>query len=165
MLCQGTAIVYDSIRISLPSLCGIPGISTMCLFIAFMLWFAQIGTFICADTRATHCYGDLGCFQSHYEIPLPYSPATIATTFRLHVRNTSDVYNLTAYNLKSHISSWLTHFDASKQTKILIHGFKDTGVRPMWTELANELLKRVSYDKISIFAIVDVNRCLSTWTC
>ena len=104
--------------------------------------------------RATRCYTDLGCFSSYADVPAPQSPTEIATTFRLHVRGTSNSYNLESLHYKTQINNWMSHFDSSKPTKVLIHGFLDSGTTAWMPHLANELLKKVCLCLYVLFCLL-----------
>ena len=76
------------------------------------------------ETKQYVCYDQLGCFSKlppfSPSMPLPMSPVKIQTEYYLRTRRnplidqsiTPDADNLTA-----------SHFDPSKPTKVIIHGF------------------------------------------
>lgn len=92
----------------------------------------------------TVCYGELGCFQSFGSLPVPKSPDYIRTTFELYRRGSPHFHSLAAYNFKSHLSTWISHFDSTKETKIVIHGYINNGHSDWIPQLVGELLKRAS---------------------
>ncbi|XP_045200341.1 inactive pancreatic lipase-related protein 1-like [Mercenaria mercenaria] len=102
------------------------------------------------QARDTRCYTNLGCFSSYADIPAPQSPDQIATTFRLHVRGTSSSFNLASMHYQSQISGWVTHFDSSKKTKVLIHGYLDSGSTAWMPQMSSELLKKGDFNVIIV---------------
>uniref|UniRef100_A0A194AQ58 Putative pancreatic triacylglycerol lipase-like protein n=1 Tax=Pinctada fucata TaxID=50426 RepID=A0A194AQ58_PINFU len=96
------------------------------------------------------CYGDLGCFGTAppfrgVERPvdlLPKSPAEIQVGFWLHTR--SNPINTAAQILQVNDTSSLSssHFDASKETKFIVHGFTHNGNRQWLQNMCSEFLKK-----------------------
>ena len=91
--------------------------------------------------RATVCYGDLGCFQSHNSVPVPQSPNVVRTSFDLYRQG--EYHSIGANNFKSHLSEWTPYFDSSKNTKVVIHGFLDNGHSAWISKIVRELQKKV----------------------
>ncbi|KAL4219799.1 hypothetical protein ACF0H5_020211 [Mactra antiquata] len=102
------------------------------------------------NKRATVCYGELGCFSSYADIPVPQSPSQIATVFRMHTRGSTNSYNLASNNYATHIADWVSHFDASKPTKVIIHGYLDNGQTAWLPKLSQELLKKGDFNVIIV---------------
>ncbi|ESO93553.1 hypothetical protein LOTGIDRAFT_215949 [Lottia gigantea] len=93
------------------------------------------------------CFGELGCFDqkppfrssSRPFSVLPKSPADLKTQFLLRTRATptSDVQEI----VSDAASVQKSHFDGSKKTKFLVHGFTHHGKRQWLQDLAAELLR------------------------
>ena len=125
------------------------GYRTVVAFVELCVCFSSIPVALSASV----CFGDLGCFHSYSGIPLPWSPSAIATKFQLHVRGTSTVPKLSAVGFTSHISSWVSHFDASKKTKVISHGYLDNGAKTWITTMTSALLKKVCVSKIQMLEV------------
>lgn len=80
--------------------------------------------FFFSGEKPSVCYDFYGCFSNEYpfnrtHIPLPESPAAISTRFLLFTRQTS--YRGEWINSIPAIKN--SHFNASRSTIVIIHGF------------------------------------------
>ncbi|XP_071119067.1 pancreatic triacylglycerol lipase-like [Haliotis cracherodii] len=124
-----------------------------------VLWgLFAVATPTAAEThkRSNVCYDGLGCFDtappffSLYR-PLnflPQSPLHIHVQFLLYTKlNPVKAQYLSAGSAKSVSSS---HFDPRKPTKMITHGFIDTGKEPWLHTMKDEFLKNNDYNVIII---------------
>ncbi|XP_072169923.1 inactive pancreatic lipase-related protein 1-like [Diadema setosum] len=89
------------------------------------------------------CYEDGLCLQAtspgcHHR--LPQSPEAINTRFKLFTRDTRETAAGESLCPFDPLSIHSSCFDPSKETKIAIHGFRDTAVYPLWVRLRTALL-------------------------
>ena len=87
------------------------------------------------------CYGELGCFHASGQLPVPQSPSAIGTMFELY--RPGQYFNFPAMNFKSRIGAWISHFDSTKGTKVVIHGYLDDGHKAWIRKIIGELHKKV----------------------
>ncbi|KAK6188478.1 hypothetical protein SNE40_004644 [Patella caerulea] len=106
--------------------------------------------------RSTKCYGDLGCFGTgapffSLQRPislLPLSPEFIGTKFRLFTRSNPKTEQLLNYKDVNSIHS--SHFNPSKPTKMVSHGFIENGRTDWLVEMKDEFLKKGDFNVINI---------------
>ncbi|KAK3612366.1 hypothetical protein CHS0354_011086 [Potamilus streckersoni] len=98
------------------------------------------------------CYGDLGCFiKTSYVLGtylFPASPDKLDTKFRLFTRqnlNDTMFQMLSAYDVTSIQNS---SFDPDKQTKMVVHGYRNNGLSNWMKIMKNELLKAGEFNVI-----------------
>jgi len=104
-------------------------VSLLCQYFAFMSYFMGSG-------NATKCYGNLGCLQitdEWYGITrpvnvLPVERYIINTRFLLTTRESLQQPRF--LNLSQPLTVSSSPFDGTRPTKIIIHGFIDTGFVP-----------------------------------
>ncbi|KAK7090923.1 inactive pancreatic lipase-related protein 1-like isoform X2 [Littorina saxatilis] len=99
--------------------------------------------------RASVCYGDLGCFSTAGQLhSLPYKPAEIQTTFTLKLRGNSYAAVVKAVDDPNTWHSTLagSGFSAAKETKVIVHGYVDSGTTGWVGTMATELLKKGDYN-------------------
>lgn len=99
------------------------------------------------ERRATACYNDLGCFSTVGRLhALPQKPEEIGTTFTLLVRGNSNAAVLRAIDDPDswHAALAGSGFSAAKETKVITHGYTDSGTSDWTGHMASELLKKVS---------------------
>lgn len=104
----------------------------------------------------TRCYGDFGCFSlggSFQSInrPInvfPMSPDTINVTLHLYNRYNFKVEKIYDHNNFSDLNK--TSFCPSCETKIIIHGFTETTLKPWLKTMAWELLKNGDYNVVIV---------------
>ena len=100
--------------------------------------------------RSTVCYGDLGCFSTVANLhSLPMTPQEVGTTFALRVRGNPHAAAAARLRAIDDPGSWHaalagSGFSAAKETKVITHGFLDSGSGAWPGDMATELLKRVS---------------------
>ncbi|GAB1606434.1 pancreatic triacylglycerol lipase-like, partial [Argonauta hians] len=101
------------------------------------------------------CYGKLGCFSTDGFFSiwrpinlLPESRETINTQFRLFTRQNPKVDTLIRADYPLTLS--VSHFNGSKPTKFLVHGFTQDGFIPWIVKMKDELLK---YDDFNVFIV------------
>ncbi|XP_059098769.1 pancreatic triacylglycerol lipase-like isoform X2 [Tigriopus californicus] len=109
-----------------------------------------------AFNNATKCYGPLGCVEINedwYGITrpvndLPQEREIVNTQFHLYTKNApGESFPL---NISDHSSISEAGFDPSKPTKVIIHGFIDTGHVPWVKELVLALLKMGDFNVIAV---------------
>jgi len=103
------------------------------------------------------CYGPLGClstggpFYDLFKRPIQFLPIerdALNVTFILHTRkNQLNEQYVVSDNAESLTDS---NFDASKETKFIVHGFLDNGRLPWVKAMSNALLKRGDYNVIIV---------------
>jgi len=73
------------------------------------------------------CYGSLGCFTFDSHMPLPQDPSVIRARTNLYDRQHTHTASasVSAEQFDSEIRTFGQRFDASKPTKVIIHGFMD----------------------------------------
>lgn len=104
-------------------------------------------------SRPEVCFDHIGCFSNaapydNANGKLPESPDHILTEFLLYTRqNPTDEFLLNAFDV-SNISH--SHFDGSKQTVFIIHGYKDYGTSDLFRVMTRELLKK---DDLNVIAV------------
>ncbi|CAF3256548.1 unnamed protein product [Rotaria socialis] len=103
-----------------------------------------------------NCYGEYGCFTTAAPFGgtlqrpffmLPDRPGVIGTTFFLYTRETRKTR--TEIGRYTTLGTW----NATKPTKIFIHGFLDGSNRPWWVDMKNAIL-----------AAEDVNVIMTDWS-
>ncbi|XP_052066885.1 pancreatic triacylglycerol lipase-like [Mytilus californianus] len=104
-------------------------------------------------SRPEVCYDHIGCFSNAAPYDnangrLPESPDHILTEFLLYTRqNPTDEFLLNAFDV-SNISH--SHFDGSKQTVFIIHGYNDYATSDLVQAMKEELLKK---DDLNVIAV------------
>ncbi|XP_071509672.1 inactive pancreatic lipase-related protein 1-like [Diadema antillarum] len=104
------------------------------------------------SSRQNVCYEDDLCLQAtspgcHHR--LPQSPEAINTRFTLFTRDTRETAGESLCPFDP-LSVHLSCFDPSKETKIAIHGFRDTAVYPLWVRLRTALLNAEDFNVILV---------------
>ncbi|KAK3584977.1 hypothetical protein CHS0354_009669 [Potamilus streckersoni] len=92
------------------------------------------------------CYDLIGCFKSgkpyHNALFfLPQSPSEIGIKYNLFTRRNAQSAQLLTTNVNIVRSS---NFDGSKDTKIIIHGYKHSTSHQWEENMKDEILKRAS---------------------
>ncbi|XP_076103997.1 pancreatic triacylglycerol lipase-like [Mytilus galloprovincialis] len=99
------------------------------------------------------CYDHIGCFSNaspynNANGKLPESPAHIQTEFLLYTRqNPTHEFQLNPYDASTIGHS---HFDGSKQTLFITHGYQDDGRSDWIVAMTRELLKK---DDMNVIAV------------
>ncbi|XP_061175776.1 pancreatic lipase-related protein 2-like [Saccostrea echinata] len=107
----------------------------------------QAETLHTVHKRFSVCYDDLGCYSTgspfwsiHRPINfLPQTPQKINTRFFLYTRSNKAHYSQLIANHYSSITN--SHFDRSKDTKIISHGFLENGFVAWMRNMKDEFLK------------------------
>jgi hypothetical protein len=128
-----------------------------------------VSTFASVEKRNVVCYLQYGCFYGDDKLKTPQTPSVVNTHFRLFQRSQSSQVAETKGNctsiapssryldilrrifehsffdwaggfLDSDLASFTQHVNATKKTKVLIHGFLDNGGSEWITKAKDELL-------------------------
>jgi len=123
--------------------------STLFLLILFFQLLSLVVA-ILFDGGIKKCYGELGCFTLSGDFSkrpvqlLPLGPAIIRTKFLLNTRLNPLKDQYLGYNnenldeCKSKVQN--SHFNGSKNTRIIVHGFLDYGTRKWMMDMYKEFL-------------------------
>lgn len=118
-----------------------------CTYLKFInLYFSVTGFFFNRNPEV--CYDHIGCFSNvapydNANGRIPESPDHIQTEILLYTRqNPTEEFLLNAYDV-SNISH--SHFDGSKKTVFIIHGYNDYATSDLIQDIKYELLIKVSY--------------------
>ncbi|XP_033761210.1 inactive pancreatic lipase-related protein 1-like [Pecten maximus] len=105
-----------------------------------------------AQTRDTECLPEFGCFSSHGLVPVPQEPSQVNTHMKLFTRahSLSPIVNFDVDHYSSQVGSFASVFDASKDTKVVIHGYLNSGSDSWVVQMTSELLKKGDFNVIVV---------------
>lgn len=111
-----------------------------------------------AGEKRSACYGDLGCFENGAAFismgrPIniaPQSPSEINTRFMLYTRQNQANGSLEFLNANNFASLKNSYFSSARPTKVVVHGFLQTGFVSWMGEMKDELLKYGNYNVILV---------------
>lgn len=102
----------------------------------------------------TVCYTDygIGCFSNETPFTnaagkLPESPEAVGVSFLLHTRHNKNIYELLTNDA---IDIKRSHFNETKETKFIIHGYRDDGRETWVTNMKDALLDKEDVNVISV---------------
>uniref|UniRef100_K1RB01 Pancreatic lipase-related protein 1 n=1 Tax=Magallana gigas TaxID=29159 RepID=K1RB01_MAGGI len=108
-------------------------------------------TFASVERRSLACYVPYGCFYSDGHIKTPQSPSLINTRFRLFQRiQVSQVAETGGTPLASDLDAFTGFVNATKKTKVIVHGFLDNGHDNWVTYAKDELLVKGDFNIIIV---------------
>ncbi|GAB6018373.1 hypothetical protein CHUAL_000090 [Chamberlinius hualienensis] len=108
------------------------------------------------DQILSRCYGEYGCFSLGGKFVsmarpvnlFPYSVETIGMKMALNTRNNPNLSQLLTPNDVSNINS--THFNLTIPTKVIVHGFLESGSTSWCSKMKDELLIYDNYNVIIV---------------
>lgn len=100
------------------------------------------------------CFKDegIGCFSNDPPFTnaagkLPQPPSEVKVSFLLFTRENKDIYQLLTHE---EIDIQRSNFNASRETKFIIHGYRDDGRETWVVDMKNEFLKKEDMNVISV---------------
>ncbi|XP_069104851.1 inactive pancreatic lipase-related protein 1-like [Argopecten irradians] len=105
-----------------------------------------------SQTRNTECLEEFGCFSSHGLVPVPQDPDRVNTHMRIFTRAHShtSIVNFDVDHYSSQVGQFASAFDASKETKVIIHGYLNSGSDDWVVQMTSELLKKGDFNVIVV---------------
>lgn len=108
-------------------------------------------TFASVEKRSLACYVPYGCFFSDGHLKTPQSPSLINTRFRLFQRiQVSQVAETGGTPQASDLAAFTGFVNATKKTKVIVHGFLDNGHSDWVTYAKDELLVKGDFNIIIV---------------
>ncbi|XP_021356285.1 inactive pancreatic lipase-related protein 1-like [Mizuhopecten yessoensis] len=102
--------------------------------------------------RNTECLPEFGCFNSHGLVPVPQDPSQVNTHMKIftraHAHNPTVNFDLDHYS--SQVGHFASLFDSSKDTKVVIHGYLNSGSDAWVVQMTDELLKKGDFNVIVV---------------